>query len=74
MSVHCTVSNCQWWGQGNHCMAEGILITSDTLANRLEDKWDYPHTDQIVQMNKGTTPVNTCMESCCKTFVHQKKG
>lgn len=73
MSVHCIVSNCQWWGQGHHCMAEGILITSDNVAVRLEDKWDYPDTDKVVQMNGGPTPVNKCMESCCKTFV-QKKG
>lgn len=70
MAVHCTVSNCQWWQQ-NHCMAEGILVTGDNLANKLPDGPDFPDTEKIVQQYGGT-PVKHCMESCCKTFTPKK--
>lgn len=66
MEVHCTVENCQWWDD-NYCIAQGILITSDSIGQELPESYDYPKTKSIVQEH-GETPVDTCMETCCKTF------
>lgn len=62
--IHCSVSNCNYWAQGNMCHANEIVVTSDTIADQLPDKIDAPKATQIQQ-----TPVDTCMDSCCKTFV-----
>lgn len=70
--IHCSVNNCHYWYQGNTCHANEIMVTSDSVAEQLPDKIDAPKANQI-----QATPVGTCMESCCKTFVPKesiKKG
>jgi len=46
------------------CHANEILITSDSNADALPDNMDAPQATQM-----GPTPVQNCMQSCCKTFV-----
>jgi len=29
--IFCSVSNCHYYGQGNLCKAERIMVTSDTM-------------------------------------------
>ena len=67
--IHCSVSNCHYWALGNMCHANEILVTSDSLSDTLPDRIDAPAAAQIQQ-----TPVNTCMDSCCKTFVPKGSG
>lgn len=62
--IHCSVNNCHYWAQGNMCHANEILVTSDGMSDSLPDRIDAPKASQV-----QPTPVNTCMESCCKTFV-----
>lgn len=62
--IHCSVSNCHYWVSGNMCHANEIMVTSDQLSASLPDNIDAPMASQI-----SPTPVNTCMDSCCKTFV-----
>jgi len=47
--VMCTVSNCEYWSEHNHCMADQILVaaaqppnTDDTHGYQAEQ---YPQTD-----------------------------
>ncbi len=67
--IHCSVNNCHYWAQGNMCNANEIMVTSDTIADQLPDKIDAPKANQI-----QATPVSTCMDSCCKTFVPKGSG
>lgn len=67
--IHCSVNNCHYWAQGNMCHANEIMVTSDTIADQLPDKIDAPKATQI-----QATPVDTCMDSCCKTFVPKGSG
>lgn len=64
LEVHCSVSNCHYWSQGNHCHANKILITSDSVGVDQPDHYDAPDVTNSLQ-----TPCNTCMETCCKSFV-----
>lgn len=62
--IHCSVDNCHYWAQGNMCHANEILVTSDKMADSYPDRFDAPQAAQL-----APTPVSTCMDSCCKTFV-----
>lgn len=64
--IHCTVENCHYWGQGNHCTAQEIMVTSDSMGNDLPDSFDAPQASTA-----DTTPCSSCMETCCKTFVEK---
>jgi hypothetical protein len=41
------------------------MVTSDSLGNTTPDSFDAPQASTAEE-----TPVNSCMETCCKTFVH----
>lgn len=62
--VHCSISNCHYWGQGNVCQADQILITSHDMAKNLPDKVDAPYAAGVTE-----TPASQCYDVCCKTFV-----
>jgi len=59
-NIKCSVNNCHYWDSGNICQASQILVTSDSLAD--------PAPDSLA------TPVETCMETCCKTFVERNSS
>lgn len=62
--IMCTVSNCHYWAQGNHCDANQILVTSDEMGDEAGDRYDAPQASTMRQ-----TQVQTCMDTCCKTFI-----
>jgi len=62
--IHCSVANCHYWKSGNICDASEIMVTSDSIGDSMPDAFD------ALQASKAPeTPVNSCMETCCKTFV-----
>lgn len=63
-NVHCSVNNCHYWNQGNVCGASQIMITSDETGYAKADSFDAPQASQA-----PPSPVDTCMSTCCKTFV-----
>jgi hypothetical protein len=63
--VKCNVSNCEYWGDGNNCTAEAILVEID------------PHADHDYEMDvDGTLHGNAqhkdaakdIANTCCHTF------
>ncbi|MGI6318418.1 MAG: DUF1540 domain-containing protein [Firmicutes bacterium] len=68
-SIYCSVNNCHYWKKGNMCDANQIMITSDEIGSTFPDSIDAPDHDQLEQ-----TPVDSCMETCCKTFVEKGSG
>lgn len=62
--VYCSVNNCHYWTQGNHCGASKIMITSDQVGYNEPDTFDAPQSAQA-----PPSPVESCMDTCCKTFV-----
>jgi len=67
--IYCSVNSCHYWGQGNRCEADKIMVTADAAANNLPDNIDAPMHQSI-----QATPADTCMETCCKTFVPKNSG
>lgn len=68
MTIMCSVNNCHYWSQGNVCVANKILVTSDAVGSSADDTYDAPQAS-----NAAPTPVNSCMETCCKTFAEKNK-
>lgn len=63
IEVYCTVNTCDYWGQGNHCFAQKILITRDSAGDQWPDSVDAPQASTL-----PPTPAENCMATCCKTF------
>jgi len=64
--IMCSVNNCHYWDQGNVCNASTILVTSDQTGESEPDDYDAPQS-ALSQV----TPVDSCMATCCKTFVER---
>ncbi|HHT37412.1 MAG TPA: DUF1540 domain-containing protein [Firmicutes bacterium] len=62
--VYCSVDNCHYWAQGNVCHASEILVTADAWAAEAPDTMDASQ-----HMEVPTASAQTCMDTCCKTFV-----
>ncbi|MCY9592471.1 DUF1540 domain-containing protein [Paenibacillus chitinolyticus] len=66
--VKCAVSNCAYWGQGNNCRADIIMIEVDEHADAdlssefAGEEFDTRHKDQAADR------ANTC----CHTFKEKK--
>ncbi|HEU5138777.1 MAG TPA: DUF1540 domain-containing protein [Bacillales bacterium] len=62
--VKCNVSNCMFWGEGNNCEADSILVEIDA------------HAENDFQMNDGALigvadhidEADDSAETCCHTF------
>ena len=67
LEVYCTVSNCHYWADDNHCTADRILITTDSIGRRYPEAIDASSVGDLVRQH-GHTAADSCMETCCKTF------
>ncbi len=67
--IYCSVNNCHYWKKGNACHASQIMVTSDEIGSSAPDSFDASVHDQ-----SDHTPVESCMETCCKTFVEKGSG
>ncbi len=63
--VKCSVSNCTYWGEGNACNADMIMVEVDKHANKNfsaefagEYGYDSEHKDVA----------NSSAQTCCHTF------
>ena len=67
--IYCSVNSCHYWSNGNHCKANKIFVVSDSLGAEMPDTYD------VMQASTApATPSETCMETCCKSFVHKNSG
>ncbi len=62
--IHCAVNTCHYWTQGNKCAANEIIVVNDAFGAQQSD-----HVDSTMAKQISPTPAETCMETCCKTFV-----
>lgn len=67
-NVKCSVSNCTYWGEGNQCNADLIMVEVDRHANKRFDAeigeigFDSNHHDQVASSSS----------TCCHTFKLKK--
>ncbi len=64
--IHCIVSNCHYWENGNMCQANEILVASDQFGSEQPDRLDATSAKQL-----EPTVTQDCMSTCCKTFVEK---
>lgn len=64
--IHCIVNDCHYWGQGNKCEANEILVTTDNFGASQPDSIDATMAAQLSPSKAGE-----CMETCCKTYVQK---
>jgi Domain of Unknown Function (DUF1540) len=63
--VKCNVSNCTYWGEGNNCIADAILVEIDKHANNSYDM----NADGELQGNAAHKDhAHDIAETCCHTF------
>lgn len=67
--IHCSVNNCHYWEQGNKCHANEIVVTSDSFGSSMPERIDATQASSM-----SATPAESCMETCCKTFVEKGSG
>lgn len=67
--IHCIVSNCHYWENGNSCQANEILVTSDAFGSQQPDR-----VDATTAKSLEPTVTSDCMSTCCKTFVEKGSG
>lgn len=67
--IHCIVSNCHYWEQGNRCTANEIVVTSDKFGDTQPDSIDATQASTL-----QPTSASSCMDTCCKTFVERGSG
>lgn len=68
-NIYCSISNCHYWKKSNKCGANQIMVTADDLGDMEPDSFDALDHAEFDQ-----TPVESCMETCCKTFVEKGSG
>lgn len=64
--VKCAVANCAYWGQGNSCNADKILIEVDQHAHA---KFDAEFSDEFENHKDAASDVRN---TCCHTFKGKK--
>jgi len=64
--IHCLINNCHYWANGNKCAANEILVTSDAFGAGQQDS-----IDATIAKHLAPSTADSCMSTCCKTFVHR---
>lgn len=63
--VKCSVSNCEYWAQGNRCAAEAILIEIDEHASNSFDT-EFAEDRSLDSNHQDEAPKSSA--TCCHTF------
>ncbi|MGO4887191.1 DUF1540 domain-containing protein [Anaerobacillus sp. MEB173] len=67
--VKCNVSNCTYWGEGNNCFAESILVEIDSHANK---DYDVEMSGELVGDANHEDKAESVAQTCCHTFKPKK--
>ncbi len=57
--ISCGVDTCQYWGQGNKCQAEKIMVATDAAASG---------TGVRMEAGKQSTAADNSSNTKCETF------
>jgi Domain of Unknown Function (DUF1540) len=66
VEVSCAISNCTFYGSGNVCTADKIMVEMDSHA-----RYDTEMSTELGEKNH-IDEVSTSAETCCKTFKPKK--
>ena len=66
VEVSCSIANCTYYGEGNVCTAEKIMVEVDNHA-----RYDSEMSAELDEKNH-IDKAGTSAETCCKTFRPKK--
>ncbi|MCQ6266241.1 DUF1540 domain-containing protein [Fictibacillus sp. WQ 8-8] len=64
-TVKCNVANCTYWGEGNNCVADAILVEIDKHAN---NRYDMEASGDLSGDANHKDNADKPAETCCHTF------
>ncbi|MGE5701380.1 MAG: DUF1540 domain-containing protein [Clostridia bacterium] len=67
--VKCSVANCTYWGEGNNCHADSIMVEVDSHANA---NYKTEFASESGQNNHQDTAKSSA-QTCCQTFKLKSK-
>jgi len=67
--VKCNVANCTFWGEGNKCQAESILVEIDAHSNR---DYNMEAGEEPYEKAEHKDEAHAIKETCCHTFQPMK--
>jgi hypothetical protein len=67
VEVSCAISNCTYYGEGNVCTAEKIMVDMDRHA-----RYDTEMSSEFGEKNHTDQACDSA-ETCCKTFKPKSK-
>jgi hypothetical protein len=62
VEVSCAISNCTYYGEGNVCTAEKIMVELDNHS-----RYDTEMSSELSEKNHQDNAINSAA-TCCKTF------
>ncbi|WP_442603734.1 DUF1540 domain-containing protein [Paenibacillus sp. KN14-4R] len=65
--VKCSVANCHYWGQGNNCNADSIMIEIDSHAGKHYD------SEFASEFEGHQDQASSAAKTCCHTFKAKAK-
>lgn len=69
--VKCSVANCTYWGEGNNCQADMIMVEVDAHANK---KFDAEFADEYRHDSEHQDLASSSAQTCCHTFKPKEKA
>ncbi|MBU8905701.1 DUF1540 domain-containing protein [Desertibacillus haloalkaliphilus] len=63
--VKCNVSNCTFWGEGNNCQADSILVEVDRHAN---NDYNVEASGELLGDADHKDEAGNVAATCCHTF------
>jgi hypothetical protein len=71
--VKCTVNSCDFWGEGQICNADEILVKSDTSQD--SDRFSQPYSTDEMEVSAEfdrpllyNTIAHSSSQTCCETM------
>ncbi len=76
--VICSVTNCEYWGEGNVCRADKIWINNnlgEDLTSDIEfaDELDFLSEGELVEASESESAVSS-NQTCCSTMRPRSRG
>ncbi|WP_088102484.1 DUF1540 domain-containing protein [Halalkalibacter urbisdiaboli] len=67
--VKCNVANCTYWGEGNQCQAESILVEIDAHSNM---DFSMEAGEEPYEKAEHEDKAERRSQTCCHTFRERK--
>jgi hypothetical protein len=68
--VKCSVSNCEYWAEGNNCSADTIMVEIDRHANA---DFNAEFAGEFAYDSNHQDTASSSSNTCCHTFKPKQK-